>query len=127
MLDDFSVLEDQNLVRALNRRKTVCDDERRAAVSQRAKSVLNECFAFAIEARRGFIQDEQPGVRQNCARNRDALALTARQAHAALADDRVVALLEALDELVTVSDPADRDDLRTACVRTRVWRERWRT
>ena len=58
-------------------------------------------------------------VGENRARDRDALPLAARQPHAALADDRVVALLELLDELVAVRDAADRDDLvarrRAAC------------
>ena len=58
-------------------------------------------------------------VGEDRARDRDALPLAARQAHAALADDRVVALLERLDELVAVRDAADRLDLvaawRAAC------------
>ena len=41
----------------------------------------------------------------------DALALAARELHAALADDRVVAVLERLDELVGVRDPADPLDV----------------
>ena len=56
-------------------------------------------------------------VGENRARDRDALPLAARQPHAALADDRVVALLERLDELVAVRDPADRLDLLARRVR----------
>ena len=58
---------------------------------------------------------------------RDALALPARELHAALADDRVVALLEPADELVAVREPArpprsrraSRPAARTRCCRRR--------
>ena len=42
-----------------------------------------------------------------------SLALAARQLHAALADHRVVSLLEPADELLAVRDGARRLDLRT--------------
>ena len=48
------------------------------------------------------------------------LSLAARQPHAALADDGVVALLEGFDELVAVRDPADRDDLLAGGVWPRI-------
>ena len=54
------------------------------------------------------------GFGENRARDRDALALAAREPDAALADDRVVPLLELLDELVGVRDPADALDVRRA-------------
>ena len=83
------------------------------------QAVLNQRFALAVEARGRFVENQDRRVGENRARDRDALALAARQPHAALADDRVVALLELLDELVAVRDPADRLDLlaraRAAC------------
>ena len=51
------------------------------------------------------------GIGEDGARDRHALALAARQLHAALADDGVVAVLERLDELVGVRDAADPLDL----------------
>src|SRR6187200_515936 len=49
-LHDFSVLEDQDLIRALNRRQPVRDDERRASAPERSQTVLNERFTLAVEA-----------------------------------------------------------------------------
>src|SRR4029077_12862327 len=102
------------------RRQTVRDDEGRPALSQRSQSVLNQRFALAVEARRRLVQDQDAWVRQDGARDRDALALPARQAHAALADHRVVLFLEPLDELVAMRDAADRLDLLAGRVRVAV-------
>ena len=118
-LDDLAVLEHQNLIGAPDRRQPVRDDERRAPLPQRPQAVLDQRLALAVEARRRLVEDQDARVRENRARDGDALPLAARQPHAALADDRVVALLEPLDELVAVRDAADRDDLvaawRAAC------------
>src|SRR5207237_8223575 len=56
-LDDLAVLEHENLVRALNRRQPVGDDERRASLSQRLQAVLDHRLALAVEARRRFVED----------------------------------------------------------------------
>ena len=94
---------------------------------QRFQAVLNHRLALAVEARRRLVENEDLGVGQNRARDGDALTLSARQAHAALADDGVVPLLERLDELVAVRDAADGFDFfarRRAASRTRCSR-RW--
>ena len=96
------------------------DDERRPPGAQRLQAVLDHCFALAVEARRRLVEDQDLRVGENRARDRDALPLAARQPDAALADDRVVALLEALDELVAVRDAAHRSDLLARGVRLRV-------
>ena len=87
------------------------DDERRPALAQRLQTVLNQRLAFAVEARRRFVENENARIGQNRARDRHALPLAARQPHAALADDRVVPLLESLDELVGMRDAADAHDV----------------
>src|SRR5439155_23432943 len=105
-LNDFTLLEHQNLVGAAYRRQPVRDDERRPPLPRRAQSVLNEHLAFAVQARRRFVENQDARVRQNRARDGDALPLAARQPHAALADDGVVLFFERLDEFVAVSDVA---------------------
>ena len=72
--------------------------------AQRPQAVLDERLALAVEARRRFVEHQDARVGEDRARDRDALALPARQLDAALADDRVVLLLELLDELVGVRD-----------------------
>ena len=76
-----------------------------------SQAVLDQRLALAVEARRRLVEDQDARIGEDRARDRDALALAARQLHAALADDRVVALLEALDELVGVRDAADPLDV----------------
>ena len=82
--------------------------------AQRVQAVLDQRLALAVEARGRLVEDEDARVGEDRARDRDALALAARELHAALADDRVVALLEAVDELVGVRDAADLADLARA-------------
>ena len=119
-LDDLAAFQHQNLIGAANRRQPVGDDEGRPPGAQRPQAVLDERFALAVEARRRLVEDEDAGIRQDGARDRDALPLAAREPDAALADDRVVLLLEPLDELVAVRDVADRLDLVAPGVRPRV-------
>ena len=69
-----------------------------------AQRVLDLRLALAVEARGGFVQDQDARVGKDGAGDRHALPLAAREAHAALADDGVVLLGEALDELVAVGD-----------------------
>src|SRR5229473_2773749 len=74
-LNDLTVLQHQNLIRAANRRKAVCDDESCAASSQRLKTVLNQGFALAIQARGRFIENQNLRLGENRAGNGHALAL----------------------------------------------------
>ena len=94
-LDDLAVLEHEDLVGAADRRQPVRDDERRAALAQAPQAVLDHRLALAVEARRGLVEDEDARVGEDGPRDRDALALAAGELDAALADHRVVALLEA--------------------------------
>src|SRR6266571_7714386 len=82
------------------------DDKRRAAFAQRSQAVANHRFAFAVETRRRFIQQKDSRIGEYRTRNRDSLTLTTRQLNSALADNRVVFVLESLDELINVRDTA---------------------
>src|SRR5207237_6634522 len=98
--------QDQNLIGALNRREAVSNDERRATTPQRLQPVLNQRFALAVEARSRFIENQNFRLSQNRSRDGDALPLPAGKLDPALADDRVVFLLKAFDELFAVGDAA---------------------
>src|SRR5882672_3951982 len=111
VLDDASVVEDQNAVELAHRRQTVGDDERRAAPHQRFHGVLDQGLRLAVETRGGFIQDQDRRIGQEGARNRDPLALAAGELDAALADQRGIALWQPLDEGVGMGQPRRRFDL----------------
>src|SRR5690348_1750877 len=117
---DLTGLEHQNLIGAADRRQAMRDHERRPSGSQATETVLNHLLAFAVETRRRLVENQDARVCQNRARDRHALALTARQLDASLPDNRVVAVRELLDELVAVRDAAGLFDFLDGRARTRV-------
>src|SRR5271155_4940517 len=94
------------------------DHERGASFHQVLQSMLDELFALRIEARSGFVENEDAWIRENRSRNRDALFLSAAQAHAPLAYDGVVFIWKAVGELIHARDLTCRQDLFFCCIRT---------
>src|SRR5205085_8410849 len=80
-LHDLAPLHHEDLVRAADRGEAVRDHERGPAAPQRAEPVLDGGLALRIEARGGFVEDEDPGVGEDGAGDRHALALAARDLH----------------------------------------------
>src|SRR6059036_2529015 len=72
-----------------------------------------------VHGARGFVEDEDRRVPQEGAGERDALALAAGEAQAALANLGVVALRQPGDELVGVGPPGGVHDLPLAGAGTR--------
>src|SRR5881398_2066004 len=58
--------------------------------------------ALGVDRRERLVEHQDGRVAQERARDRDALTLTAREPHPALADDGVVALRQPQDELLRV-------------------------
>src|SRR6185437_11551981 len=92
-LHDLAVLEHEDLVRALDGGQSVGNDERGPATAERAQAVANQRFTLAVEAGGCLVENENSWIGQHGARDRHALALSARELHPALADHGVVALL----------------------------------
>src|SRR6476660_4719154 len=69
----------------------MCDCDDGASFHQRAETRLDGGLDFAVERGGRLVQHENGRIFQDHARNRDPLALTAREFHAALADVSVVA------------------------------------
>src|SRR5436189_3311693 len=85
-LDDLAAIEDDDLVRAADRRETMCDDERRAAAHQVVERLLHEPLGLRVECGRRLVEDQDRRILEQRARDREALALAAGEQHAALAD-----------------------------------------
>ena len=117
--DNLAVFQNQNLIGAAYCREPVCDDESRTPTSKRSQTILNQRFALAVETGGCFIKDQQLGIGENGARDRNALALSAGKLYSALADDRLVLLLEFFDKLFTVRNAAHRLNLIGCGVRIR--------
>ena len=85
--------------------------KRSAALHQVTQAFLDHALGLGIQVRRGFIQDQNPRIGQDCARDGNALALAAGKLHAALADDGFVLFFEAFGEFVDTRDPASFQNL----------------
>src|SRR5437867_962923 len=84
------------------------------------QSGLQSLLGHRIDRAGGFIEDENPRIGDDRANKTDELALALRQAGAALANMRVIALRQPLDELMRTQSPGDLDDLWPGGLRTRV-------
>ena len=89
---DAAVFEDDDAVGVGDRAEPVGDDEARAAFHQRGQAGLDHPFAFGVEVAGGLVEDEDLRVGQDRAGDGDPLPLAAAELHAALADERVVAV-----------------------------------
>src|SRR2546423_3457800 len=114
--DYLAAFQYQDLIRTADRRKTVGDDESGTAPAQRLQSILDQRFALTVEARRSFVKNQYFRLGKNCASNRHALPLSARQLHAAFADNGVITIGKTVDKLLAVGDVAGFDDLFPGCV-----------
>src|SRR4029079_18723174 len=90
LLDDRSVLEDDDEVRVADGRETVGDDERGAAVEQAAQRALDASLGADVDRARGLVEEEEARVGEQRPTERDELALAQREPEAALAELRVV-------------------------------------
>ncbi len=119
-LDDAASLDDEDRVGSPDRRQPVGDDEGRAPLHQLGEALLDQGLALAVERGGGLVEDQDSRVGQDRAGDRDPLALAAGELDAPLADDRVVALRQLLDELVAVGDAGRPEDLLPRGVGPRV-------
>src|SRR5207302_4012336 len=109
---DATLVEDDDLVREGDRREPMGDDESRPAAHRLTKAEADPGLRRGVHRRRRVVEDEDPRIDGERAGDRDPLALTARQRDTALADHRVVALRQPLDELVRLREAGDALDLR---------------
>ncbi len=107
-----AALQHQDDVGGAHGRDAMGDHERRAAVHQSPQRGANQPLGGDVDGRGELVQDQHSRVEQQRARDRHALLLAARKRHAALADDGVVALGQAGDELVGASGAGRLADRR---------------
>ena len=93
--DHLAVLEHDDLVGERDRREPVGDHERRAARHHLAQRLLDRLLGRRVDGGGGVVEDQDPRVGEQRARDREPLALAARERQPALADARVVALAAA--------------------------------
>src|SRR5580704_2591860 len=118
MLDDSSLFHHQNLVSAADGREPVRDYKCGAALHEIRKAVLNHLLRFRVEAGSCFIENQDPRLGENGARNRNPLALASRELHATLADHGLILVGKRLGELVHAGDAAGTQDFVFRGIRT---------
>jgi hypothetical protein len=99
---DRTVLEDDDPIGAANRRRTVCDDEQRALVGHLVDRGAERALVARVKVRGRLVEQQQRRAGEQRARDRDALALTARHHVPVLADLGVQPLGQPPDELAEV-------------------------
>src|SRR5271165_2116091 len=113
-LDYTAAIDNTNFVGLRHRRQAVGDDDRGAALAQRAQRLLDRLLGLGIERRSRFVEEDEWGVLEKGAGDGDALALPAGELHAVLAARRVVPALESHDEVVRISRLGGGDDFLLA-------------
>ena len=111
LLGDASVVDDDDQVGVVDGRQAVCDDHRGTSFEQVVQSILHEFFALGVEGRGGLVEDQNVGVFQHGACDREALSLASGEFRAAVSDVGVVAFGAFADEAVGIGDPGRFDNL----------------
>ena len=107
----------QNAVGALDRRQPVRDDDRRAPFHHAGQRVAHAKLGLGIDARSGFVQNQEARIVRQRAGEADELLLPGGQRAAALADGLLEAIRQRVDEVHQVHLLGRRLDLlaRDAC------------
>src|SRR6266508_2462769 len=100
VLDEPAALDRDDAVTPAHRRQPVSDDEHGAAFGDLLHILLDNPFTLVVKRARGFIEDQDTRVADQCASNRDALALSTRKIGAPLAYDGVITFRKFQDEVV---------------------------
>src|SRR5262252_4075258 len=115
-LADSAPVENDDAVYTLESGQAVRDDERRAVPRQTTDRFLNQLFAQRVHRRGRLVQNQNPGITEDGARNRDSLALTDGEMRAPLADVGIVRIGPAQNEDVRVRKPRGCHDVVKARV-----------
>ena len=89
LLDDPAVLEHDDQVGVADRREPVRDDERGAAGEETTERPLDLALGADVDRRGGLVEDQDARVGEEGTGEGDELALTEREAGAALAELRL--------------------------------------
>ena len=119
LLDHPPVLEDDDQVRVADRREPVRDHEGGAPGEEPPERLLDLALGADVDRGGRLVEDQDPGVGQERAREGDELTLAEREPCPALAELRLVAVLELEDETVGADRLRGRRDLLRCRVRSR--------
>jgi hypothetical protein len=93
-LDDPAVVDHEDAIGLLDRAQAVRDDEGRSTLEQALERLLHDHFGGRIDGAGGLVEHEDARVGEERAREADELALSEAHVGAALADVRVIPILQ---------------------------------
>ena len=99
---DLTFMKYADFIGMADGRETVGNGDGRTILHQFFKRILYHAFAFGIEGGSRFVQDEDRRILQDGAGNANALALTAGELTAPVANHGVISLLACHDEIVCI-------------------------
>ena len=79
LLTQFTVMQNHDVIRILNGRKPVRDDDRRAAVHQRVEGLLDVCFERGIDRAGRLVEDQHERIECEGACEGEQLPLSYRE------------------------------------------------
>ena len=91
-VDDLAVVHDDDAVGERDHAHAVRDHERGAVAGEFFEHLEDELLAFDVDLAGGFVEQQDFGIAEDRAGERDALPLAAGEAAAAGADERFVAV-----------------------------------
>ena len=100
LIDDLAAIEHEDPVCPADLGQAVGDEQGRAALKHSFDGTLDLVLGGAVDGARRVVQDQDARIRQQRARNSDALTLAARESHAALSHNCLITLGEALNKIV---------------------------
>src|SRR5262245_21096204 len=110
-MGDLSAFERDDLIRDLDQRPAVSNDDGGSAFQQSRNRGGDGLLGARVERGRRLVEDDDRGPAQHCARDGYALTFARRKRQAALADLSVVAFRQALDEFMNRRGAGGFDDL----------------
>ena len=100
VLDHLALLDGDDAVALPDRGEAVGDDEDGAVLRDPTHIALDRLFGFQIESAGRLVEDQDPGIGHQGARNSDTLTLAAREGATTFADLGIVAFGELQDEVM---------------------------
>ena len=95
-----ALVHDHDAVRVGDRAEPVGNDEGRAVLEEQVEGLVDLVLGLGVDLAGGFVEDEDRRVAEDGPGDGDPLPLPAGERRPVLADDRVVAAGDLLDELV---------------------------
>ena len=115
LLDDFSLLEKDDLVCLADGAEAMGDDESGPILHQLCQGELNLSFGLHVDARSGLVENHEGRGFQRCPGYGDSLLFSHAQANAPFSDEGVPSFGKTIDEILGLGDFQSLFNFFVAC------------